>query len=119
MPSDKIINLNDDIFDTVLIKSKIPVIVHFCAQKSGPCRTLTPILESLADEYEGLIQIGVVNVEECPKTVRDFRITNVPTLAIAVDGITEQRVIGLKPIDELRKVINKYVRRNICGESDR
>ena len=118
MPSDKILNLRDDIFDAVIIKSKVPVLVDFWAPSCGPCRTLAPILDKLAEEYDGLLKIGLVNVEECPRTVKEFRISSVPTLAMTVDGITEQRIIGLKPIEELRVLIEKYVRRDDVGEAD-
>lgn len=118
MPSDKIIQFNDEIFDRFMIKSKIPVMVNFWAQNCGPCRTLAPILDELAEEYDGLLAIGFVNVEECPKTVKAFRIASVPTLAFIVDGITEQRIIGLKSTEEIKMVIEKYVRRNKIGNTD-
>lgn len=116
MPSDKIIQFSDDVFDRYIIKSKVPVLVNFWAQNCGPCRTLAPILDELAEEYDGLLKIGFVNVDECPQTIKAFRIVNVPTLAIIVEGITEQRIIGLKPTDEIRAVIEKYIRRNNIGE---
>ena len=118
MPSDKIIQFNDEIFDRFMIKSKLPVMVNFWAQNCGPCRTLAPILDELAEEYDGLLTIGFVNVEECPKTVKAFRISSVPTLAFIVDGITEQRIIGLKSAEEIKTVIEKYVRRNKIGNTD-
>ena len=118
MPSDKIIQFNDEIFDRFMIKSKIPVMVNFWAQNCGPCRTLAPILEALAEEYDGLLAIGFVNVDDCPKTVKAFRISSVPTLAFIVDGITEQRIIGLKSTEEIKAVIEKYVRRNKIGNTD-
>ena len=74
MPSDKIIHFSDEIFDRYIIKSKIPIMVNFWAQNCGPCRTLAPILDELAETYEGLLKIGFVNVEECPQTVKAFRI---------------------------------------------
>lgn len=118
MASDKIIQLNDEIFDKYIIKSKIPVVVDFWAQNCGPCRTLAPILEEIAEEYDGLIKIGLVNVDECPKTVKAFRIVSVPTLAFIVEGITEQRLIGLKTTEEIKATIEKYVRRNNIGNTE-
>ena len=50
--------------------------------------------------------------------MKAFRISSVPTLAVIVDGITEQRIIGLKPTEEIRTVIEKYIRRNNIGESN-
>ena len=71
----------------------------------------------LAEEYDGRIAFGAVNVEECPRTVKEFRISSVPTLTLLVDGITEQRLIGLRPIEELRSLLGNYARRNDRGES--
>lgn len=117
MASDKIIRFNDGNFNTIIIKSKVPVLVNFWAQSCGPCRTLAPILDKLAEEYNGRLTIGSVNVEECPRTVKEFRISSVPTLTLLVDGITEQKWIGLREIEELRSAFDKYVRRYDIGES--
>ncbi len=117
MASDKIIRFSDENFNTIIIKSRIPVLVDFWAPNCGPCRTLAPVLDQLAEEYEGRLAVGAVNVEECPKTLKEFRISSVPTLALLVDGITEQRIIGLRPIEELRALLDRYVRRNDLGDS--
>lgn len=117
MASDKIVRFSDDNFNTIVIKSRVPVLVNFWNAGSGPCRTLAPVLDKLAEEYDGLALIGSVNVEECPKTTREYRITSVPTLAVLVDGITEQRIIGLRTVEELRAILGKYVRRKDIGES--
>ncbi len=117
MASDKIIRFSDKNFNTIIIKSRVPILVDFWAPNCGPCRTIGPVLDKLAEEYEGCLLIGTVNVEECPKTIKEFRISSVPTLALLVDGITEQRMIGLRPIEELRTLLDKYVRRNDIGES--
>ena len=117
MASDKIIRFSDKNFNTIIIKSRVPILVDFWAPNCGPCRTIGPVLDKLAEEYEGYLRIGTVKVEECPKTIKEFRISSVPTLALLVDGITEQRLIGLRPIEELRTLLDKYVRRNDIGES--
>lgn len=117
MASDKIIRFRDDTFNSIIIKSKIPVFVDFWAPNCGPCRTLAPILEKLAEEYEGRLLIGSVNVEECPNLMKEFRVSSVPMLALLIDGITEQKLIGLRTIEELRSMLSKYVRRNDIGES--
>ncbi len=118
MTNDKVVEFNDANLDTTILKSNIPVIVSFWASNCGPCRTLAPHWEALAKEYEGLAILGSVNVDECPRAVKNFRIMHVPTIAITVDGITEKRIVGLKPIDELRSIIDTFVRRNEVGESD-
>lgn len=117
MASDKIIHFSDGNFNTIVIKSRVPVLVNFWNAGSGPCRTLASVLDKLADEYDGLALIGSVNVEKCPQITREYRIASVPTLAILVDGITEQRIIGLRSAEELRTVLDKYVRRKDIGES--
>ena len=118
MANDKVLVFNDANLDKVILKSKIPVIVHFWAANCGPCRTLTPHWEKLAEEYTDLAVFGSVNVDECPGAVKSFRIAHVPTIAITVEGITEKRIVGLKPIEELRSIIDSFVRRNNVGEPD-
>ena len=116
MSNDKVLVLNDTNLDNTILKSKIPVIVHFWAANCGPCRTLTPHWEKLAEEYADVAVLCSVNVDECPGAVKSFRISHVPTIAITVDGITEKRIVGLKPIEELRSIIDSFVRRNNIGE---
>ena len=117
MASDKIIRFSDENFNPFLLKSRVPVLVDFWAPSCGPCRTLAPMRKRLAEEYDERIAFGAVNVEECPRTVKEFRISSVPTLTLLVDGITEQRLIGLRPIEELRSLLGNYARRNDRGES--
>ena len=112
-----VFTVTQDNFEREVLAAEKPVLVDFWAPNCGPCRTIGPVLDKLAEEYEGCLLIGTVNVEECPKTIKEFRISSVPTLALLVDGITEQRLIGLRPIEELRTLLDKYVRRNDIGES--
>ncbi len=116
MASDKIIHFSDDNFNRIVIKSYVPVLVNFWKASSGPCRTLAPVLDRLAEEYDGRAVIGSVNVEECPAITHEYRITSAPTLAVLVDGITQQRMIGLRSIEDLRSVLDRYVRRKDIGE---
>ena len=117
MASDKIVRFSDENFNTIIIKSKVPVLADFWAPNCGPCRTLAPTLDMLAAEYEGRLLIGSINVEECPRTVKEFRISSVPTLILLVDGMTEQKLIGLRSPEELRTVLDKYVRRGDSGDA--
>ena len=117
MASNNIIRFSDDNFNSVVIKSRVPVLVDFWEASCGPCRTLAPILDKLAEEYDGALLIGTVNVNECPTVTKEYRITSVPTLTLLVDGITQQRIIGLRTADELKATLDKFVRRNVIGES--
>lgn len=93
------LNLTDESFDEEVIKSKIPVLVDFWAPWCGPCKMQDPIIEELAEEYEGKdIKIAKLNVDEAPKSASKLQVMSIPTLIIFKDG---------KPIDQMTGVQDK------------
>ena len=106
MPSDKIIQFNDEIFDRFMIKSKIPVMVNFWAQNCGPCRTLAPILDELAEEYGDQVVIGKCDVDSCDDIVAQYRVRNIPTIVFIKGGEVVDKVVGATSKDTLKSKID-------------
>ena len=91
------ITLTDETFQSEVIESSVPVLVDFWATWCGPCRMVAPIIEELADEYEGRAKIGKVDVDSEQKIASDFGIRSIPTLLIFKDGKLADQIVGAVP----------------------
>lgn len=74
-----------------------PVVIDFWAEWCGPCRMIGPSIEELAEEYDGKVQIGKLNVDENPVTAEAFGIRNIPTLLFIKNGAVVDKQIGSTP----------------------
>lgn len=83
------------------------VLIDFYADWCGPCRMLTPILETLASEMADQLTIAKVDVDHSQKTTNTFQISSIPTLILFKDGKEVNRVIGLKDLDGLKKIVTQ------------
>lgn len=98
-------DLNDDNFPAEVLEADLPVMVDFYATWCGPCKTLTPIVEKLAGEYEGRLKVGKINIDEAPQTPVQFSVRAVPTIVFFKDGQAVNTMVGLKRESELRSQI--------------
>ena len=90
----KAIEITDDSFQSEVVESDVPVLVDFWATWCGPCRAVAPIVEELADEYDGRVKVGKVDVDSEQKIALDFGIRSIPTLLIFKDGKQADQVVG-------------------------
>ncbi len=88
--------LTKDNFEEEVINSGIPVLVDFWATWCGPCQMLAPTIEAIAEENEGVIKVGKVNVDEQPQLAASFGIMSIPTLILFKDGKPAATSIGLR-----------------------
>ena len=85
-------------FQSEVLKSDIPVLVDFWATWCGPCRKIGPTIQELADEYEGQVIVGKVNIEEeADDLVSEFGIRNIPTILFIKGGEVVDKVVGAAP----------------------
>ncbi len=91
------ISINDDSFEKTVLGSSLPVLVDFWAPWCGPCLITGPILEELAEEFEGRVLMTKFNVDEGSRTPAQYGIMAIPTLIIFKDGKEVDRVVGAVP----------------------
>ena len=93
----KEITLTDKNFEEEVLKSDKPVLVDFWAPWCGPCRMVAPVVEEIAEEYEGKVKVGKANTDEIPNIAGQYGITSIPTLIIFKDGKPAEQIIGAVP----------------------
>lgn len=98
--------LTKDNFKNEVLESDIPVLVDFWATWCGPCRMLSPIIEEIAEEYEGSVKVGKVNVDDEPELSAQYGIESIPTVMYFRNGEVSDTAIGYRPKSEFEKMIN-------------
>jgi thioredoxin 1 len=107
--SEKIVTLSDATFDEHVKGSDVPVLVDFWAEWCGPCKMISPVLEEIAEEQAGKLQIGKLNIDDNLEVTRRFDVMSIPTLILFKDGEPEVRLIGAKPKGQLLQEIAEYL----------
>lgn len=92
--SDQIVHVSDESFEQEVLKSEHPVLVDYWAEWCGPCKSIGPILDELAVEYEGKLKIAKLNIDENQASPSQFGIRSIPTLMIFRNGVVEDTQIG-------------------------
>jgi thioredoxin 1 len=99
--------VNDLNFESEVVKSDVPVLVDFTATWCGPCRQIAPLVDQLADEYEGKAKVVKLDIDESPETARRFGIRGVPTILVFKGGEVVQQQVGMAPKTVLAGLIDK------------
>lgn len=99
----------DSDFNEMVIKSETPALVDFWAPWCGPCRAIAPVLEDLAKDYSGKVNIVKVNVDENPATAREYSVRSIPMLILFHKGEIRESMLGSRPKEQLAAMIERNV----------
>ena len=102
MASQKIVSLTQENFAQEVLQSVSPVLVDFWAEWCGPCKMIAPILDELADEYDGRVKIGKVNIDEQQGVAAEYGIRAIPTLLLFHKGQVADQIVGLHSKRDLK-----------------
>ena len=104
--NDKIVQLTDATFDSDVVNAAGPVLVDFWAEWCGPCKMIAPILDEIANEYEGKVTIGKLNIDQNSATPPKFGIRGIPTLLLFKDGSVAATKVGALSKTQLKEFLD-------------
>ncbi len=102
-----------DNFQSEVLESKIPVMIDFYADWCGPCRMVAPIVKELAEEYEGQIKIGKLNIDEHPDIPTKYGIMAIPTILFFKDGEVVKSIQGAVPKTKIDDIIQSILKQKV------
>jgi thioredoxin 1 len=103
------LEVNDNNFDEVVIKSDKPVLVDFWAEWCGPCRIIAPIMEEIAEQYTGKALIVKCDVDSSPNVAARYGIRNIPTVLFFKEGKIADKQVGAVPKNSFLTKLNALV----------
>ena len=101
--------VTDSEFSQQVLSADLPVLVDFWADWCGPCKMIAPVVEELAEEYDGKVSFTKVDVDDNPNIAISYGIRSIPTLLIFKDGKVAEQVIGAVPKSMLKKKLDKVL----------
>ncbi|MFN4279141.1 thioredoxin [Thermosynechococcus sp.] len=103
------LSVTDATFEQEVLNSDIPVLVDFWAPWCGPCRMVAPVVDEIANEYQGRVKVVKVNTDENSKVATDFGIRSIPTLMIFKGGQKVDILVGAVPKTKIEATLEQFL----------
>lgn len=107
--SENIVKVSDDSFDSDVLSATGPVLVDYWAEWCGPCKQIAPVLDEIADAYDGRLTIAKLNIDENPETPPRYGIRGIPTLMLFKDGEVAGTKVGSVSKSQLTEFVDQHL----------
>jgi thioredoxin len=107
--SEHIKQITDDNFESDVLQAQMPVLIDYWAEWCGPCKAIAPLLDEIAESYNGRLVVGKLNVDDNPNTPAKYGVRGIPTLMIFKNGEIEGTKVGAASKSQLTAFIDEYL----------
>ena len=107
--SEKLHEFTDQNFENDVEQSENPVLIDFWAVWCGPCKAIAPVIEEIADEYQGKVKVGKVDVDQNQNTAMKYGIRSIPTILIMNKGEVVNQIVGAVPKNNITDMLNELI----------
>ena len=107
--SENLHEFTDQNFENDVEQSENPVLIDFWAVWCGPCKAIAPVIEEIADEYQGKVKVGKVDVDQNQNTAMKYGIRSIPTILIMSKGEVVNQIVGAVPKNNITDMLNELI----------
>ena len=108
--AENVMEFCDDNFELEVLNADIPVLVDFWAEWCGPCKMLSPTIETIAEKYNGKVKVGKVNVDKNPSIAQKYGVRGIPNILVFQNGNIEEQLIGNVPESDISNILDKLIK---------
>ena len=106
---ENVLEFTDSNFNSEVLQSGIPVLVDFWAEWCGPCKAIAPTIGEIANDYNGKVKVGKVNVDNNQQIAMEYGIRSIPSLLIFKDGTIVNQIVGSVQKDSITKLLDEVL----------